>query len=67
MFVMMIAIVSCNLASEQVVWTRERSSHWWEDVVCSSFSSEQCSLSSGKRISECQVHFSICVMNYDPQ
>ena len=36
MYVMMIAIVSCNLASERVVWTLTRSSEWWEDVVCKS-------------------------------
>ena len=41
MYVMMIAIVSCNLASERVVWTLTRSSEWWEDVVCKSFTSEQ--------------------------
>ena len=43
MFVTMIsiALVSCNLASERAVWTLQRSSHWWEDVVCGSFSSEQ--------------------------
>ena len=43
MFVKMIsiALVSCNLASERAVWTLQRSSHWWEDVVCGSFSSEQ--------------------------
>lgn len=38
MFVIMISMVSCNLASERVIWTRERSSHWWEHVVCSTFS-----------------------------
>ena len=41
MFVLMIAIVSCNLASERAVWTVTRSSRWWEDVVCGSFTSEQ--------------------------
>ena len=42
MFVTMMAIiVSCNLASERTVWTVTRSSQWWEDVVCGSFSSEQ--------------------------
>ena len=41
MFVLTIAIVCCNLANERVVWTVTRSSHWWEDVVCGSFSSEQ--------------------------
>ena len=38
MFVMMIAIVTSNLASERTV---TRSSQWWEDVVCGSFTSEQ--------------------------
>ena len=41
MFVMMIAIVTSNLASERTVWTVTRSSRWWEDVVCGSFTSEQ--------------------------
>ena len=41
MYVMMIAIVTANLANERVVWTKQRSSDWWENVVCSSFSSEQ--------------------------
>ena len=34
-------IASCNVASELVSWTMTRSSHWWEDVICGSFSSKQ--------------------------
>ena len=41
MFVFTIATVLSNLGNERVLWTMARSSHWWEEVVCGSFSSEQ--------------------------
>ena len=40
-FIMTIGIVTSNLANERVIWTKQRSSDWWENVVCSSFLSEQ--------------------------
>ena len=40
MFVVLISVTCCNLSPERMIWTKERSSHWWEHVVKSTFTSQ---------------------------
>lgn len=37
MFVLLMSVTYCNLLPERIVWTKERSSHWWEHIVKSTF------------------------------
>ena len=37
MFAVLMSVTCCNLSPERTVWTKERSSHWWEHVVKSTF------------------------------
>ena len=37
MFVMLMSVACLNLSQERMLWTKERSSHWWEHVVKSTF------------------------------
>ena len=36
-FVMLMSVACLNLSQERMLWTKERSSHWWEHVVKSTF------------------------------
>ena len=36
-FVMLMSVSCLNLSQERMLWTKERSSHWWEHVVKSTF------------------------------
>ena len=40
MFVVLILVTCCNLSPERMIWTKERSTHWWEHVVKSTFTSQ---------------------------
>jgi len=37
MFVVLMSVTCCKLSPERMIWTKERSSHWWENVVKSTF------------------------------
>ena len=37
LFAVLMSVTFCNLSPERTVWTNERSSHWWEHVVKSTF------------------------------
>ena len=37
MFVVLMSVTCCNLSPERMIWTKERSSQWWEQVVKSTF------------------------------
>ena len=40
MFLMLMTVSCCNLSPERTIWIKERSSHWWEYVVKSTFTPE---------------------------
>ena len=40
MFVALMTLSYCNLSPERMIWTKERSSHWWEHVVKSTFTQQ---------------------------
>ena len=40
MFVALMTLSYCNLSPERTIWTKERSSHWWEHVVKSTFTQQ---------------------------
>ena len=33
MFVVLMSVTCCNLSPERMIWTKERSSYWWEHIV----------------------------------
>ena len=37
MFVVLMSVAFCNLSPERMLWMKERSNHWWEHVVNSTF------------------------------
>ena len=34
MFVALMTLSYCNLSPERTIWSKERSSHWWEHACC---------------------------------
>lgn len=37
MFVVLMSVTCCNLSPERMIWTKERSSYWWEHIVKTTF------------------------------
>ena len=40
LFIVWMSVTYSNLSPERMIWTKERSSHWWEHIVKSTFTSQ---------------------------
>ena len=55
MFVVLMSVTCCNMAPERMIWTKERSSQWWEQVVKSTFTSKD--WLENFRMSQCTFNY----------